>query len=437
MKTDRDILPGVKPQNEGDILPGRHRAKPNKTTGTRSARSRDLRKARRAKSARLLFAATAAVVAVTAIAALMKGIEVIRKPDEPAPIKKGPVQTAWLMFGTVESDVGGPANWLSVVSIDPKGEAGIMLYIPSTTYVEIPGHGLETIGKSVTLGREPLLLSATSNLLGVKFDHYIKVSDQTFRSIVEQVGGVDVHVDQKLTRPADGGKVNVIFAEGEQHMNGERAAEYLLYTNENGEEISRSVRHSVLWGEILEKLKGNKSALTQIFGEGGPVVSDAKPSAVRDLFKRLSSLPPEAVPFITLPVKQTGVGSGQQLYAPERERLEELVQKYLAAARPAGAGDAGRRIEILNGNGRPGIGQQVSADLVPHGFRVILNQNANSFDYERTQIVVYSDSKRSLEVGEEIKQLLGVGEIIVSRLSQSIVDVTIVVGKDYLEKKKG
>ncbi len=77
----------------------------------------------------------------------------------------------------------------------------------------------------------------------------------------------------------------------------------------------------------------------------------------------------------------------------------------------------------------------MSAQLIAKGFRVILDQNANRFDYATTQIVVYSDEKAALATGNEIKGILGVGEVIISRQSQSVVDVTIVVGKDYLDTR--
>jgi len=356
-----------------------------------------------------------------------------RKPESTAAAKasKGSRAT-WLLIGTVEADTTRSADWLSVVSWDRRAETGLMMYIPRSTYTEIPGHGLETIDKSLALGSEPLLITSMSNLLGIHFDKYLKVSDQGVQALFEKLGGVTIEVASKLTRTEPGGRVIVEFAEGRQRMDGKRVSSFLSFVNESGDEIARGARHAALWRTVFEMDPGKVGeafkASKEIF------ITDAKVDEVASLFSTFASAGKTAMTFETLPVRSTGVDRGIQFYAPEREAIAKLVDVHLAGSRFVGSGSTGRRVEILNGNGRPGIGQQVSEQLVPKGFRIILNQNAKSFSYPVTQIVVYSDSKRSLAVAREVRELIGVGEIIVSRQKQTLVDVTIVVGKDYLDK---
>ena len=404
------------------------------TPGERALKGKELRSKKRKTAAKLWIIAT---VVVAGVGSLL-GVLASRSKDTPAnrdaEVPAAAKQQTWLLVGTSEQDPTGAAHWLAVASWDEDKDAGVYIYIPKTTYSEIPGHGLETIDRSLSLGKEPLLISTASNMLGVAFDHHLRISDQAMRALVDRVGGITLDVSQKLTQEK-AGRVEVIFAEGEQQLNGQRVADYLEFADPSGDEISRSVRHSEVWARLLAKLK-----------EKGPasVVADSMPSFVTDADQRqlstfltaLAKAPPTSVLFETLPVKPTGVGGGAQLYSLDREKTDEMVEKFLSASRPAGSSKLGRRLEILNGNGRPGIGQEVSDQLIPKGFRVILNQNANSFDYAVTQIVVYSDSKEAVATGREIAGILGVGEVIVSRQKQSIVDVTIVVGKDYLDRKR-
>jgi polyisoprenyl-teichoic acid--peptidoglycan teichoic acid transferase len=91
------------------------------------------------------------------------------------------------------------------------------------------------------------------------------------------------------------------------------------------------------------------------------------------------------------------------------------------------------RVQILNGNGAPGIGEQVASELVGEGFRVVLSGNADRLDYAETLIVIYESTPEAQESAERVRDLLGVGEVQVSVQPQGIVDLTIVVGKDFID----
>jgi hypothetical protein len=94
-------------------------------------------------------------------------------------------------------------------------------------------------------------------------------------------------------------------------------------------------------------------------------------------------------------------------------------------------GNSDTRVQILNGNGIPGIGQDVAELLVGEGFRVILSGNAQRLDHKKTLIITYDPSEDGMAAADRAKELLGVGEVQVSAQEQGIVDLTIVVGKDF------
>ncbi len=402
--------------------------------GPRIQRDRQLRRAKRRKQMSLTLLVLLIAGAGAVVAAFIGDFKIIGRRPESKVAANAPKssQGTWLLIGTVEADTSGSADWLSVVSWDRRANTGLMMYVPRSVYTEIPGHGLETIDKSLALGSDPLLITSTSNLLGIRFDKHLRVSDQGIRALFDKLGGVTVDVDHKLTQTEPGGKVIVEFAEGRQRLDGKRASEFLSFVNESGDEVARGARHALLWrtvfglepGKIAETFKTSKDVFT----------TDATADEIGRLFSTFASASKTSITFETLQVRSTGVDKGIQFYAPEREAIAKLVNDHLSGSRLTGSGSTGRRVEILNGNGRPGIGQQVSEHLVPKGFRIVLNQNARSFDFAVTQIVVYSDSRRALAVGKEIKDLIGVGEVIVSHQKQTLVDVTIVVGKDYLDK---
>lgn len=348
-------------------------------------------------------------------------------------------QQTWLLIGTVEGDVAKEANWLMLFSWEREDKEGFILYLPRSVLVEIPGFGggPDILGKALALGQEPTLLSAATNLLGIRFDHHLKISDQGMRALFDKVGGVTIEVDQRLTRRDPDGKVRVVFAEGKQHLDGGRVSEYLTFLDEGGDEISRAVRHATIWSALLNEFRSKgASEFSKVLVESKDLfTSDVGPEEVAKFFEPFVSQQADSVQFETLPVQAQAVQSGSQLYGPDAEAIERMVDRYLAGSRPSGGGRSGKRMQILNGNGTPGIGEEVAGKLLPKGFQLVLDANANRFDYEKTQIVVYSDSKQAQSIAQEIRDALGVGEVVISRQKQSIVDVTIVVGKDYLNQR--
>ncbi|MBW3588805.1 MAG: LCP family protein [Actinobacteria bacterium] len=404
--------------------------------GSRIARRRAIAKQRRKKALGLVIFLWVLVGAVIAGGILL--FQNVREGSSSAVPPGGETvssQRTWLAIGTVESDPDLGAAWLTVFSEDPEGNQGVVLYIPRTAYVEIPGFGQEIIGKALSLGREPLQLTAVANMLGVQFDHFLKISDQGIQALVDKMGGVTLEVSAPLT-VEEAGRVRTIFAEGTQTLNGERAAQYLAFVESNGDEISRAARHAVFWSAFFEKFNqgdGPEGVSALMAGSTDLYTTNGEGSDVAKLMSSLVEMG-DRVAFETLPVQSTGLSTGTQFYSVDREAVDRLVKRYLAGSQPAGSGVAGRRLEILNGNGVPGIGQRVGDQLVPNGFRIILNQNARHFDYDVSQIVVYSNSDEALAVANEVKGILGVGEVVISRQRQSLVDLTIVVGKDYIEK---
>jgi calcineurin-like phosphoesterase len=85
-------------------------------------------------------------------------------------------------------------------------------------------------------------------------------------------------------------------------------------------------------------------------------------------------------------------------------------------------------IEVLNGCGRKGIGERATELLTDLGFDVMFLGNADDFQYQET-LVLDRVGDRSKAVG--ITEALGVGSVISQLNSNSYVEATVIVGKDF------
>ena len=69
------------------------------------------------------------------------------------------------------------------------------------------------------------------------------------------------------------------------------------------------------------------------------------------------------------------------------------------------------------------------ADKLGAGFDVRLTGNAARFDHAETQVVFYDRKQQA--VAERVRDALGMGKLVLSRNPLDVVDVTIIVGKDF------
>ncbi|MBW3561760.1 MAG: LCP family protein [Actinobacteria bacterium] len=346
-----------------------------------------------------------------------------------------PAPTSTLVFVTFDEQRTPPAaSLVFVLEADREPAQGTVLFVPTTTVADIPGHGLDQLGRAYAFGDAPLLLSTLDNLLGVHFDGVVTISASGWASVFERIGGLTVDVPSRLVATDEDGTSRVRFEPGTQHLDGPRLAEYLTF-EEGAGDLDRLARASRVIEALFAELAADPASMDQLFSGGAPMFDTPVPDdELRSvLAAAVAAAERDALGSLILPVTPVGSGEDGSLRI-ERERADALIADRFADSIPSSAGQAGRRLQILNGNGEPGIGQDVAELLVPAGFVVRLTDNANSFDHDTTRIIVYDDAPAQLALARDVQRLLGVGQIEISRTPQSVVDITIVVGQDFLER---
>ena len=88
--------------------------------------------------------------------------------------------------------------------------------------------------------------------------------------------------------------------------------------------------------------------------------------------------------------------------------------------------------EVLNGCGVGGIASQMTDYLREHDIDVLTTDNADNSQYAETIIIERDSLARH---GKTISDLTGIRNITYDYTSESLVNVTIILGKDYLYYK--
>ncbi len=341
-------------------------------------------------------------------------------------------QTAYLFMIRQAGDLSRRSDMLVVFALDRDGRNPVTLLIPSSAQTEIPGHGGDFAGRGFSFGGMPLQSLVVDNMLGIALDSDLAMSDEVMGKLVDQVGGIDLDLPGPLLA-SDGASAE--FEGGSQHLDGEAARRFLRYQAADETELSRLARAQLVWEALIVKwgklgigvLAQRFRSLGREYGQG--LESGISPLELSEFFTAFAAAGRDGRVYTTLPVTPVSAGDGRALRVDEAQ-VAGLVRQYLQGSVPNNPYRS-VRIQILNGNGRPQVGEKVGLVLIPKGFRIVNNRNARTFDYQQTKIVVYSRDPLVQGAARKIRELLGVGEVEFRPPSQSLVDVTIVVGDDF------
>jgi hypothetical protein len=319
------------------------------------------------------------------------GLWVLRPRDVARPVRPGPAPVSSLVAWSVHVD---ERNFTAVIAL-PPGRPAIAIAVPGETEVDLPSGGPATVGAATDPPGS--LVAALQATFDQRISHYVVSDSADLRNLIDRAGGIRVLVGEPFTWEGHG------FGPGDAVLAGGAAIEYLR--SAAGDVTAR-------WEDVLSALL---MTTTDQNLAAGPIGLTDDPALVRSLLALAKGAPVVELP--TIPVD----GGGLQVDVRGLERLR--------LSRFPGIGGRLVRVVVLNGNGQPGIGAQVSSLLAPAGYRVVTSQNLTAFDTEQTRII--ASTTDLLANADEVRGLLGIGMVYVGPQSTGIADITIVVGKDY------
>jgi LytR cell envelope-related transcriptional attenuator len=410
------------------------------STETAEPDRRSRRSAVRTRRRRRVAISAVAVVAVTA-AAIVGAAYVDRALlDEPTrnrvtstgrPSSLARFADTTLVFGTHPRQEGGGSaiDWVTLFIRDTEHGRGTVLYVPAHTATEVPGRGLLPLASAFSSGGARLLEVSTENLLGITVDRSIELPDSVARELFAGVEplSVDVPVEVRVSDGRD--QARLLISAGVQELSAQQIVDLLYTGGLDSDDAELGSRHLAFWQAYLASGRLSEDDLETALDDAG-LGARAEDGLVEALGS-LGSLREADRDLIVLPVEQAGTGD-EQLFMVDAAQTRALLGSLLD---PGVGDDQQDRVQVLNGNGRPGVGAEVGERLVQGGFRVVLSGNARRLDYRKTLVITYDRSPEGLDMAEQARDLLGVGEVQVAAQPQGIVNLTIVVGKDYLRRE--
>ncbi|MTH55030.1 LytR family transcriptional regulator [Bacillus mangrovi] len=162
--------------------------------------------------------------------------------------KKEPISI--LLMGVDERDGdAGRSDSLIYMTVNPNKKEMHMVSIPRDTRTEIIGHNtVDKINHAYAFGGTTMAIETVQNFLGVDVDYFVKVNMESFKQIVDTVGGVTI--DNHLAFEYE----NETFQKGPITLTGEQALKYsrMRYEDPDGD-FGRQLRQRMVIEAVIAK----------------------------------------------------------------------------------------------------------------------------------------------------------------------------------------
>ena len=374
-----------------------------------------------------------------------------------------------------------------VGSYDPKTQKASLLSIPRDTFI---GKNIKTGGANDKInalyqrGGAEKTLEAINEITGLDLKYYMVIDNQALIKLVDVIGGVEFEVPY-----VPGGMVyddptqdlHINLEQGLQLIDGNKAEELLRFRKNNNNQTYTEEYGGDDYGRmrtqrefIIATAKQTLQAKNVFkIGEIVDLVyeyvdTNLSISAIKDYIPYAINVDVNGIQSAYLPGASVGPPQGVPywFFQANEEETKELVQQLYydtdstdTEGENSGTDDTGTgtmsntdtstsnnntssnstttsvtkteaskiKVEILNGSGSSKALSEVKKDLTDKGYKI--SKTSTTTNTAKTTIINKTDLDEKYE--NDIKEILGVGNISSSSVSSSNVDITIIIGKDY------
>ena len=377
-----------------------------------------------------------------------------------------------LIMGVSEDISSKLTDTIIIASYNPKTQKATLLSIPRDTFVGKNKNTATSYDKINALYQSSpeKTLAAVNKITGLDIKYYVVISNNALVQLVNEIGGVEFDVPIDMNYDDSSQKLAIHLKKGKQKLNGEQAEGLVRFRkNNNGTsypseygdndlgrmrtqrefitEVARQtlqLKNITKIGSFVDIIKENVTTNIKNWSTIKDYIAYAVDFSTENI--RAESLPGEAgyynkLSFFVYNKKETDklvqeLFEEQNGTSTEEENTNNTVtntnQTNSSATNTvvessAKTDNSKIKIELLNGSGDKTLLNKVAKELRAEGYNVYKTGTTTT----TSKTIIVNKTAVKSEIVEDIKDVLGVGNISSSVSSSSTVDVRIVIGKDY------
>lgn len=236
-----------------------------------------------------------------------------------------------LILGLDSRDEVKRSDTVMLLSLNRStGEINIFS-IPRDMRVEIPGRGLDKINHAYAFGEVALSRRAVEDFLEIDIDYYVTTDFEGFVNVVDLLGGIELEVEQRMRYY--GIDVTIELDPGLQHLDGEKALQYVRYRSDGQGDLGRVKRQQAFLKALLQEMLAfrNIMAFPRLLPQVAEnVKTDMALTRAIDLASKIKNTDIEEINTFTLPGRVSTI-QGISYVVPDEEEIQELLDEYIRA----------------------------------------------------------------------------------------------------------
>ena len=239
---------------------------------------------------------------------------------------------SFLVIGTdgrTEND-RGRSDSMILVSLNKKSNKLFMTSFMRDCYVEIPGHGEDKLNAAYAYGGPELLMDTIEKNFRVKIDDYILINFNTFASIIDAAGGIDIEVsddeakalndiliDEVNELMGDERESDLLSGGGKKHLSGKQALSYSRIRKVGNSDFERTSRQRTVMNELIKNARSGSFSFLRKFTKSAlpSLVTNMSTGEMYKLSLRLPFLLRYDTEQIQIPAE--GTYSGENVYSED------------------------------------------------------------------------------------------------------------------------
>lgn len=358
---------------------------------------------------------------------------------------------------------------IMIASYNPNTQKANLLSIPRDTFTgKNPKKAVasQKINSLYNINKTPdKTLAAVNELTGLDIKYYVVVKTEALIKLVDAIGGVKFNVPMRMKYTDTSQNLVIDLEEGEQLIDGNKAEQLLRFRHNDYQKGVGMTSYPSEYGDndfgrmrtqrdfIIATLKqtlkpSNIFKIGQILEIANENVdTNLELSFVKDYIPYAVELDTENITSATLPGTTPDVSTtnGVSVFVADKKAAKELIQSMfyadvteenedntisnnttsISTTTTQTAEDIS--IELLNGSGDNSKIEKAKKLLEEAGYNVKKTGKTSSI----AQTIITNKKDVKDENLKNIKQVLGKGNISTNKSSTSLVDVTIIIGKDF------
>jgi LCP family protein required for cell wall assembly len=341
-------------------------------------------------------------------------------------------------YGSTSTIQGSRSDTSMLLHISPDHSHAYVISFPRDSMVPLydcqpdqqghPGQSvapgqLEPLNSTFSNGGAPCLWKTLEQTTNIHIDHFVQVDFNSFKSIVDDVGGISVCLPFAINNP----QAHLVISAGRHTVLGARALAFVRLRENigDGSDTQRILRQQIFLASAAQKIQqtGLLGDYKVIRDVAHALTTDLSGTQMLGIANSMKGLNPNAIRFITVPNGAYPLDPNRvQWVQPQADQLfsaiahDNHINKAVRAAKnaqkkakvkPAPTVNPSQvQLEVLNGSGQQGVAGTTATGLSGLGFNVIGTGDATNFSYTNP-VIEYSLVSQMPEVNTLKKEVAG------------------------------